>query len=163
MLTSFEVTEHANTGALKVPGFGTRLAVRLGVLMLALGLSGCGGGGSDSAASLDLSVIVEGQPVGGLVVPGQLVRVSMLAGQSVEFDANEPVAWTFTIGDSPLFGNGTTVFVAGLAITQTAVSPSRVVIDTTASGPFPAPVIVNLTATSTIDAAQVALVDLVID
>ena len=163
MLTSFEVTEHANTAPLKVPGFGTRLAVRLGVLMVALGLSACGGGGSDSAVSLGLSVIVQGQPVGGLIVPGQLVRVSMLAGQSVELDANEPVEWTFTIGNSPLFGNRTTVFLAGLAITETAVSPSRVVIDTTASGPFPASVIVNLTATSTIDAAQVAFVDLVID
>jgi hypothetical protein len=162
MLTSFEATEHASSGALSVPGFGTRLAVRLGILVLALGLSACGGGGSDSA-SLGLSVIVEGQPVGGLVVPGQLVRVSMVAGQSVELDANEPVEWTFTIGNSPLFGNGTTVFVAGLAITQTAVSPSRVVIDTAASGPFPAPVILNLTATSTIDAAQVAFVDLAID
>jgi hypothetical protein len=163
MLTSFEATEHANSGALSVPGFGTRLAVRLGILMLALGLSACGGGGSDSAVSLGVSVIVQGQPVGGLIVPGQLVHVSMLAGQSVELDANEPVEWTFTIGNSPLFGNGTTVFVAGLAITQTAVSPSRVVIDTAASGPFPAPVILNLTATSTIDAAQVAFVDLAID
>ena len=163
MLTSFEATEHANSGALSVPGFGTRLALRLGILMLALGLSACGGGGSDSAVSLGVGVIVQGQPVGGLIVPGQLVRVAVLAGQSVELDANEPVEWTFTIGNSPLFGNGTTVFVAGLAITQTAVSRSRVVIDTAASGPFPAPVILNLTATSTIDAAQVAFVDLAID
>jgi hypothetical protein len=163
MRTSCEIAEHPDMGALKVPGFGTRLAARLGILVLALGLSSCGGGGSNSVTSLGLSVFVEGQPVGGPVVPDQLVRVAMLAGQSVELDANEPVEWTFTIGNSPLFGNGTTVFVAGLAITETAVSPSRVVIDTAASGPFPAPVILNLTATSTIDAAQVAFVDLAID
>ena len=162
MPTTFEATEHANSSARSALGFDTRLAVRLGILILALGLSACGGGGSDSA-SLGLNVIVQGQAVGGMVVPGQLVRVSMLAGQSFELDANEPVEWTFTIGNSPLFGNGTTVFVAGLAITQTAVSPSRVVIDTAASGPFPAPVILNLTATSTIDASQVAFVDLALD
>lgn len=163
MLTSFESTEHTNSGAHSVPGIGTRIAVRLGILMLALGLSACGGGGSDSAVSLGVGVIVQGQPVGGLIVPGQLVRVSVLAGQSVELEANEPVEWTFKIGNSPVFGNGTTVFVGGLAITQTAVNRSRVVIDTAASGPYPSPVILNLTATSIIDAAQVALVDLAIN
>ena len=163
MRTSSHIAEHANPGRPAVREFGRRAAVGIGILTLALGLASCGGGGSDSVTSLGLRVIVEGQPVGGLVVPGRVVLVSMLAGQSVELDANEPVDWTFTIGNSPLFGNGTTVLIGGLAITQTAVSPSRVVIDTSAAGPFPAPVILNLTATSTIDAAQVALVDLAID
>jgi hypothetical protein len=132
-------------------------------LFLAALLAGCGGGGGDGgSAALDLQVVVAGQP-GPVVVPGQLVTVSMFAGQSVEVDANEPVFWTFTVGNSPLFGNGTTVFYDGLAITETAITESRVAIDTGLSGPFPSPVIVRLTATSTIDSAQVAFVDLVIN
>ncbi len=162
MRTNCDTTQHLNMRATEIPGLRARLAVPLAIVVLALGLSSCGGGG-DSTASLGLDVFVAGQPVGGPVLTDQLVRVAVVAGQSVELDANEPVEWTFSIGNSPLFGNGATVFVAGLAITETAVSPSRVVIDTSASGPFPAPVILNLTATSTIDAAQVAFVDLAID
>jgi hypothetical protein len=162
MRTNCHIAEHPNQGAAEVPSLRARLAA-LAILVAALGLASCGGGGGDSTSSLGLNVIVAGQPVGGPVVPDQLVRIALVAGQSVELDANEPVDWTFTIANSPLFGNGTTVFIGGLAITETAVSPSRVVIDTAASGPYPSPVILNLSATSTIDAAQVAFVDLAIN
>jgi hypothetical protein len=131
------------------------------VVTATLGLAGCGGG-SDESIHLGVNAIVGGQPLTTVFVPGATGTVDILAGQSVELDANEPVIWAFSINGSPLFGNGTTVFFSGLTITETAVSQSRVVIDTSAVGPFAAPVIITLTATSTIDAAEVALIDLVV-
>jgi len=121
-------------------------------------LAGCGGGG-DSGVSLNLGVLVAGQPRGP-VLAGQPTVVAMLAGQSVELDASEPVVWGFSVNGSPLFGSGTTVIVQGLAITQSDLSDSRVVLDTSLSGPTQLPVFVTLTATSTIDAALVAAVTL---
>ena len=136
-----------------------RLAAALGVV--AWTLAACGGG-SDSPAVLDVNAVVGGQPVTTDFVPGAVGSVDIVAGQSVELDASEPVDWAFSVNGSPLFGNGTTVLFGGLAITETALSPSRVVLDTSVGGPFPSPVVVRLTATSTIDAAQVALIDLVV-
>jgi hypothetical protein len=124
-------------------------------LICAAALAGCGGGGS--SAVLDLGVIVEGQSRPGLVA-GQTATIGILVGQSIELDANEPVVWAFSVNGSPLFASGTTVIVQGLAITQMDLSPSRVVIDTELSGPTRLPVVVNLTATSTLDAAEVASV-----
>lgn len=123
-------------------------------------LSACGGGGGD--VSLGINAVVGGQPLTTLFAPGAVGTINLLAGQSIELDATEPVAWAFTVDGNLLFGSGTTVFVNGLAITETAVSPSRVVIDTSVTGPFVSPVTIVLTATSTIDAAQVARIDLVV-
>lgn len=120
-------------------------------------LAACGGGGSD--VSLNLGVVVSGEPRPP-VFAGQPSVIGMAAGQSVELDASEPVVWTFSVNGSPLFGSGTTVFVQGLAITQSDLSESRVVLDTSLSGPTQLPVFVTLTATSTIDAALVAAVTL---
>jgi hypothetical protein len=121
------------------------------VVFLTAGLlAGCGGGGSD--ASLSLGVVVSGQPRAPVIV--------IAPGQSVELDASEPVFWSFSVNGSPLFGSGTTVIVQGLAITQSDLSESRVVLDTFLSGPTQVPVFVTLTATSTIDAALVAVVTL---
>lgn len=127
-------------------------------LAAAAALAGCGGGGDGGAPLvLDLGVVVEGQ-ARPAIVAGQPATIAMLAGQSIELDANEPVEWAFSVNGSPLFASGTTVIVQGLAITQTDLSPSRVVIDTSLSGPTQLPVFVSLTATSTIDAAEVASV-----
>ena len=138
---------------------------RAGLLALALaatlGLAGCGGGGD--SVDLGVQVVVGGRPAGSAFVPGQHGSVAIAAGQSIELDASEPVAWVFMIGNSPLFGNGATVIYDGLAITQTALSPSRVVIDIAVVGPRSAPVVITFSATSTIDAAQVAVVDLIIN
>lgn len=127
----------------------------------ALTLAACGGGG-DSTVTFGVNAVVGGQPFGGEFGPGAVGTLDVLAGQSIELDANEPVVWAFSIGNSPLFGNGTTVFFDGLAITETAVSPSRVVVDTAIVGPFVSPAVIVLTATSTIDAALVATIDIVI-
>jgi hypothetical protein len=130
-------------------------------LAFTLPLAGCGGGGGDSGAvTLDVGVLVNGQPSGDHVFPGAITHVAIGVGQSVELDASEPVIWAFSIGDSPLFTSGTTVIFNGVAIMQTDLSPSRVVIDTGVDGPLLLPIVITLTATSTIDAAQVATVDL---
>lgn len=126
-------------------------------------LAGCGGGGgSDNNVTLGINAIVEGQPVTTVFEPGSTGTIDVVVGQSIELDANEPVNWAFSVGGSPLFGDGTTVYYNGLAITETAVSPSRVVIDTTVTGAYASPVTITLAATSTIDAAEVANVDLVV-
>jgi hypothetical protein len=129
-------------------------------IVLAVGLlAGCGGGGSDSDVSLNLGVVVSGQPRPS-VFAGQPATIAIAPGQSVELDASEPVFWSFSVNGSPLFGSGTTVIVQGLAITQSNLSSSRVVLDTSLSGPTRVPVFVTLTATSSIDAALVAAVTL---
>lgn len=141
-----------------------RGAVGLTVTGAALVLTACGGGGDGDGDSVDLglNVIVAGQPVPGVFVPGFVGTVNVLAGQSIELAANEPVDWAFSIGASPLFDDRTTVFHNGLAITQTAVGPSRVVLDTVIVGPFLSPVVITFTAISTFDAAEVATVNVVV-
>lgn len=138
-----------------------RATTLLAVCTCALLLSACGGGGTESV-SLGVNAIVAGQPLGTAFVPGVVGTIDLTAGQSIELDASEPVDWAFAVGGSPLFGNGTTVYYNGLAITETAVSPSRVVLETAVTGPYVSPVTITMTATSTIDAAQVATVDLVV-
>lgn len=134
----------------------------LAVATLAAVLAGCGGGDGGVESSLQLGVIVEGQPRPA-ILPGQAVNLSILAGQSLELDANEPVQWAFSVNGSPLFASGTTVIVQGVTITQLDLSPSRVVLDTTFTGPTQLPIFVTLTATSTIDLADVATVNLAIE
>jgi hypothetical protein len=128
-------------------------------------LGGCGGGGdAGPPAVFDISAVVGGHPFApGPIFPGQPVDLSIPAGQSIELDATEPVQWAFMIGNSPVFLSGVTVVTGGISITQTALSPSRVVIDTAIVAPAITPVVITLTATSTIDAAQVATVNLLID
>lgn len=138
-----------------------RASTLLAVCTCALLLGGCGGGSAENV-SLGINAIVAGQPLGTAFVPGSVGKIDLMAGQSIELDANEPVDWAFAVGGSPLFGNGTTVYYNGLAITETAVSPSRVVLETAVTGAYVSPITITMTATSTIDAAQVATVDLVV-
>ncbi len=133
--------------------------VRLAPLALAALLAACGGGGDAVNSSLQLGVVVAGQPAPPIAW-GQPTSLAILAGQSVELDANEPVQWAFSVNGSPLFASGTTVVVQGVSITQADLSPSRVVLQTSFDGPTQLPIFVTLTATSTIDLAQVATVDL---
>lgn len=123
-------------------------------------LAACGGGDS-GPADLQLGVIVAGQP-STPVSFAQPVTVAMPAGQSIELDANEPVEWAFSVNGSPLFASGTVVVVQGVTITQQDLSPSRVVLATSFNGPTQLPIDVVMTATSTIDLAQVATVTVVI-
>ena len=133
----------------------------LGAAATALSVVACGGGGDETVLPLQVGVLIAGQPQPS-VFPGQSVALSILAGQSIELDANEPVQWAFSVNGSPLFASGTTVVVQGVTITQSDLSPSRVVLDTTFSGPTQLPIFVTLAATSTVDLAQVATVDLAI-
>ena len=113
--------------------------------------------------AFDIGVVVAGQPVNGVqIVPGQSQSLSVSVGQSLELDASEPVVWTLEVGGSAVTGSGTTVYYAGVSITQTAVSSSRIVVDTSAAYPLAAPVPITLVATSTVDAAQVATVNVLI-
>jgi len=137
-----------------------------GILLLAvcgsaLLLAGCGGGGGDNV-NLAINAVVGGQPFGTTFVPGVVGSIDLTAGQTIELDANEPVDWAFSVNGSPLFGSGTTVFYNGLAFTETAVSPSRVVLQTAVTGGYVSPVTITMTATSTIDAAEVAIVNLIV-
>ena len=134
-------------------------AVALATCMAAL--TACGGGGD--AVTFDIGVTVAGQPVSGVtIVPGDTQNVSIYAGQPIELDASEPVAWTLYVGGSSVSGSGTTVYYGGLGITLTSVSPSQVVVDTAATPSFAGPVQITLVATSTIDSALVATVNVLI-
>lgn len=130
-----------------------------------LGLAGCGGGGSAGGGdpSFDISVTVAGQPIPGMQIgPGSVTNLSIRAGESIEFDASEPVVWTLLVGGSSITAGGTTVYYAGATIAQNEVSDSRIVVDTAAAQWLPAPVPVTFVATSTLDAAVVARVNVLV-
>ena len=133
----------------------------LALLAAAASLSACGGGG-DAFLTLDIGVLVGGVVVGGPAnSSGGHRSVTMYAGQSIELDANEPVYWTLLVGGSSVVG-GVTVVYNGLAITQTTVSDSRIIVDTGARFALASPVRMTLIATSTYDSAQVATVDVLV-
>lgn len=140
-------------------------ALRVGAaaasLVAVLLLSACGGG--DPAVSFDIGVLIAGQPVSGVLVqPGPAQNISISAGQSIEFDASEPVQWTLEVGGSAITGSGATVYYQGVNFTVTALSSSRIALDTYAPYPLAVAVPITLTAISTIDSAQVATVNVLI-
>lgn len=138
-------------------GASPRHAAAIACLSTALALTACGGG-VNGGASIDIGVWVAGQPVSSPPSSGSQ-SVVMRAGQSIELDAREPVTWTLRVGNTSFLGPSTAVFYRGVTITQTALSPSRIALDTSASGYLPASVAVTLTAVSTYDAAIVGTVD----
>ncbi len=138
-----------------------KLAITGSVVAL-LSLAACGGGGSESG-SFQIGVLIAGQPVGGTQIgPGSSRTISIRAGQSIELDASESVYWTLYVGGSAVSGSGATVYYAGAEITQTALSYSRIALDTYAAYRLDAPVPITLVATSTYDSAQVAVVNILI-
>jgi len=144
---------------------GLRACAVAAALATILSLAACGGGGSESPATVafDIGVAVEGQPLSGVqVVPGVSRSLSIAAGQSIELDASEPVIWTLEVGGTTVAGSGTTVYYAGASVTRTEVSDSRIVVDTAADHVLSAPVPITLVATSTLDSAQVATVNVLI-
>lgn len=136
----------------------------LAVCGSALLLGGCGGGGDAGSndGTLEINAVVADQPLGTTFVPGVVGSIDLSAGQTIELDASEPVDWAFSVDGGPLFGNGTTVLYGGLALTETAVSSSRVVLQTRVTGGYVSPVTITMTATSTLDAAAVATVRLIV-
>jgi len=154
------VRQPATDASAPAPGGLKRGALAFALAASTLLLAACGGGADN--VTLGISAVVAGQPLTTSFVPGTPGTIDLVAGQSIELDATEPVDWAFSVDGSPLFGNGTTVYYGGLAITETAVSASRVVIDTAVTGPYVSPVVIGMSATSTFDAAQVASIDLVV-
>jgi hypothetical protein len=144
----------------------TRITLRssavVASLVALLTLSGCGGGGDAGGVSFDIGVVVGGQPVHVVVQPGGVQGISIAAGQSIEFDASEPVQWTLEVGGSAVTGSGTTVYYQGVSITQTALSSSRIALDTSAAFPLAIAVPIRLTAVSTFDSALVATINVLI-
>ena len=143
---------------------GVRMQRALRILFsiaASVALASCGGGGDSSSGRVfDVGAVVSGQPYPTLFYPGQPGSISILVGQSIELDATESVVWGFSVNGSPLFGSGTTVIYQGVSVTQSFLNPSRVVIDTALVGPAVLPIFITLSATSTFDAAQVAVVNL---
>lgn len=129
----------------------------------AIGLAGCGGGVELSAEGLSVAVAIDGHPYGPPVAPGTPGDVNIHAGQSIALDATEPVTWTMVMGSTAAPADGTTWLYGGATLRATAVSASRVVLDTAAAGPLPAPVPIMLTARSTLDAALIAVVNVAVD
>ena len=137
-----------------------RRRAALMVLAASAGLSACGGG-VDAFVTLDVGVQVGGVVVGSPVYSGSRRSVTMRAGQSIQLDANEPVYWTLLFGGSSVSGSVTVVY-AGLSITQTAISDSRIIVDTGSRFGLASPVWMTFIATSTIDSAEVATVDVLV-
>ena len=144
----------------------TRPVLRTGAviasLVAALLMSACGGS-ADPVVSVDVGILIGGQPVGGVLVkPGGAQNISVSAGQSIELDASEPVRWTLEVGGTAVTGGGVTVYYQGVSVTVTALSSSRIALDTYAPYRTMVTVPVTLTAISTIDSAQVATVNVLI-
>lgn len=141
---------------------GYRCGAVAAALAVLLTLTACGGGDYGDVP-INIGVVIDDQPAHGVVVqPGGAQRVYMSAGQSLELDASEPVRWTLEVGGTAFTSNGTRVYYAGVDITVTALSASRIALDTSALYLLPADVPITLTAISTYDSAQVARVDVLI-
>lgn len=139
-----------------------RCVIVVASLAALLSLSACGGGG-DSGVTFEIGVVVAGQPVSGVVIqPGSVQTITISAGQSIELDADEPVVWTLEVGGSAVTGDNASVYYQGVTITETAVSSSRIALDTSSDFVLAAPVSITLTAVSTLDDAQVATIDILI-
>jgi hypothetical protein len=127
-----------------------------------LSLAACGGGG-DSGVTFDIGVVVAGQPVSGVVIqPGGVQSITISAGQSIELDASESVVWTLEVAGTAVTGNNTSVYYQGVTVTETALSSSRIALDTSSAFFLPVPVPMTLIAVSTFDSAQVATVHVLI-
>lgn len=124
-------------------------------LTFAVSLSGCGGGAPERdgvyvARSFDVHVIATGQDAYRSYPPSDTVhRVSLPAGEFVEFDASESVVWDLIVGGVAVSGPGVTVYYSDVAITLAELSSSRIMIDTAIRYPLAAPLSITLVATST--------------
>jgi hypothetical protein len=146
--------------------FAFRSGAAIASLVALVTLSACGGGGdvgTGTGVTLDIGVMVGGQPVNGVLIqPGRAQSISISAGQPIELDANEAVQWTLEVGGSTVTGSGASVYYQGVTISVTALSSSRIALDTSAAFLLAAAVPVTLTAVSTYDSAVVATVNVLI-
>ena len=140
-------------------------AGRVRALLLSLALfvllTACGGGQlviGPNGFFLSVRAVIDGRDFGDRIGPDRPVTITVSPGQSIEFDADEPVTWQFSVNGGPRVFTGNTVQTAGLAITATAASRSRVVLDIARVGAVSQPAVITLTATADFDAAQVVTV-----
>ena len=145
-----------------LPQFGRAIAAVVTIAGVLL-LTACGGGGDGGgAASINIGVLVAGQPQRDLVVgQGGSTNLALFAGNSVVLQAREPVTWTLFVGGAAV-GTGVEVFYAGLNLTATKLDAFTVALDTFAAFPLAGPVAVTMVATSPFDSALVARVDILI-
>ena len=145
-----------------LPQCGRALAAAVTIAGVLL-LTACGGGGGDSgAASINIGVVVGGQPQPDLVVgQGGSTNLTLFAGDSVILEAHEPVIWTLFVGGAAV-GTGVEVFYAGLNLTATKLDAYTVALKTFADFPLAGPVAVTMVATSPFDSALVARVNILI-
>ena len=129
----------------------------------ALLLTACGGGGDDSGtASINIGVLVAGQPQRDLIVSqGGSTNLALFAGDSVILEAREPVTWTLFVGGAAV-GTGIEVSYAGLNLTATKLNAYTAALNTFAAFPLAGPVAVTMVATSPFDLALVARVNILI-
>ncbi len=148
-----------STTSAALPRWGAVAAV----CVSAWALSACGGGAYvDSAGNFNIGVTIAGQFISDTpVASGGALDLVVRAGQSVVLNAGEPAVWTVYVGGVAATG-GVRVYYAGVDITATTLSSSRVAVDTYAANRLSAPVPITLVATATYDSAQVATVNLLI-
>jgi hypothetical protein len=144
----------ATTSSIFLPARAGRALAASVLAALTLTLAACGGGGGGSG-SLDVAVVVGGQTVDTVNQGGQASTINVPVGQSVELDASEPVVWTLYVGNTSISGNSTVVY-GGVEVTVTALTASRVAIDTYSPYALTQSVPITMVATSTYDSAQVA-------
>lgn len=143
----------ATTSSISLPTRAGRALAASVLAALTLTLAACGGGGG--SGSLDVAVVVGGRTVDTVNQGGQASTINVPVGQSIELDASEPVVWTLYVGNTAVSGNST-VFYGGVEVQVTALTASRVAIDTYSSYALTQSVPITMVATSTYDSAQVA-------
>ena len=150
---------------MKIKTMARAVAMGSAGLFVALALSACGGGSADVvvATPFDINVMVGGRALSGVRIgPGAIQTVYLPVGESIEFDASEPVTWTLRVGGSAIAGTGVTVDYGGVGIRLSEQSSSRILIDTGSAYPLGAPLSFTLIATSTLEFAQVASIQVVL-
>ena len=140
------------------------MAIGAAGLLVALALSACGGGLDVYVATpFNINVVVGGRTDSGVhIQPGPVQTVYLPVGQSIAFDASEPVTWTLLVGGRAITGTGVTINYGGVYITPITQTRSRVSIDTASDYVLGAPLSFTLIATSTLDYAQVATIQVVL-
>ena len=114
-----------------------------------------GGGYDGGSVSLGVTVVAGGRTVDTVYQGGRASTINVPVGQSIELDASEPVVWTLYVGNTAISGNSTVVY-GGVEVRVTALTASRVAIDTYSPDVLVQSVPITLIATSTYDSAQVA-------
>lgn len=134
------------------------------VCATALSMSACGGGAYiDSAGNFNIVATVAGTSLGSTpVATGGSTSMSVRAGQSVSFDAGEPVVWSVYVGSATFSGTAQLSY-SGLNINAASLDRYSIAINTSAPYGLLTPVPITLVATSTYDSTQIVTIHLLVD